>query len=135
MALFYKHKAMADGHLNKCIECVKSRVGKHREQNLDSIRAYDRERGRTEERKAKVRRDAVKYNRTEACRKFREKFPEKYAAHSAVNYALRKGTLTKLNCEECSRPDTQAHHEDYSKPLDVVWLCVDCHMRRHKIYK
>jgi len=47
LSAFYKHSAMFDGHLNKCIECVKSRVGKHRELNLDKIRAYDLARAKT----------------------------------------------------------------------------------------
>ncbi len=41
---FYKHSRMMDGHLNKCIPCVKSRVQKHREVNLEKIRAYDKTR-------------------------------------------------------------------------------------------
>lgn len=37
---FYKHKYMQDGHLNICKDCVKARVSKHRENNIDKIRAY-----------------------------------------------------------------------------------------------
>ncbi len=47
---FYKHSAMADGHLNKCIECTKSDAKQHREKNLDRIREYDRERAKTSSR-------------------------------------------------------------------------------------
>jgi hypothetical protein len=125
---------MADGHLNKCIECVKARVGKHREENLETIQAYDRKRGRTEERKSKVRERAPKYNKLRDP-EHKKKFPEKYIARNAVNNSIRDGRLTRLSCEECSNPVTQAHHEDYSKPLDVVWLCVDCHMNRHRKYE
>jgi hypothetical protein len=38
---FYKHKAMRDGHLNKCIDCAVKDVIKHRREN-DSVREYDR---------------------------------------------------------------------------------------------
>lgn len=41
---YYKHKQMGDGYLNQCKECVKSRVGAHRELNIESIRKYDIER-------------------------------------------------------------------------------------------
>lgn len=126
---------MADGHLNKCIECVKTRVGKHRESNLESIQAYDRERGRKEHRKARVRENSrTKYNKLRDPDHIK-KFPEKYKARVMVSNAVRDGRLTKMNCVECSNPEVQAHHEDYSKPLDVVWLCVDCHMKRHRKYK
>ena len=52
---FYRHAAMANGRLSFCKECVKARVGKHRAANLESIQAYDRERGLLQHRKEKVK--------------------------------------------------------------------------------
>ena len=35
-------------------------------------------------------------------------------------------------CEGCGYAlPVAAHHPDYTKPLDVEWLCVDCHAGRH----
>jgi ribosomal protein S27AE len=48
-----------------------------------------------------------------------------------VSRALAKGVLKKQNCQHCGRADSQAHHEDYSKPLDVMWLCSTCHGALH----
>ena len=49
--------------------------------------------------------------------------PSMEKAHSAVKTAIKNGTLTRQPCRACGNPKTEAHHEDYSKPLDVVWLC------------
>lgn len=54
-------------------------------------------------------------------------------ARSAANHALRDGKIKKLPCEACGRKDAQMHHHDYSKPLEVKWLCVKCHWEEHKI--
>lgn len=62
----------------------------------------------------------------------RKKFPEKYAARQSVLKALRSGRLVRKPCEVCGAPKTQAHHTDYSKPLDVQWLCPDHHREADK---
>ena len=59
---------------------------------------------------------------------------DKQRAHKAVFTALRRGELKKASrCEHCnSEGPLQAHHEDYSHPLKVVWLCARCHTAKHK---
>lgn len=59
--------------------------------------------------------------------------PEQYAAWLAVGNAILRGDLVRQPCETraCGRK-ADAHHEDYSKPLEVRWLCRGCHMRTHK---
>jgi len=44
-------------------------------------------------------------------------------AHREVTNALNNGLLTRQACALCGSVTTQAHHYDYSKPLDVKWLC------------
>lgn len=61
-------------------------------------------------------------------------------AQNQLGFAVREGELMPKDCERCwrkrfdaqGRRKTVAHHEDYAKPLEVVWLCRRCHMKRHK---
>lgn len=50
-----------------------------------------------------------------------------------VAHAFKTGQLVRPErCAWCGDYDSiYAHHEDYSRPLDVVWLCGSCHQRRH----
>lgn len=64
----------------------------------------------------------------------RAKYPEKYQARQEVLKALRKGTLKKQPCS-CGNKKVQAHHSNYSKPLEVTWLCDDCHRDEHRKQK
>lgn len=57
---------------------------------------------------------------------------EKRAAHLAVKRALNSGDLVRKDCERCGSPKTDAHHEDYSLPLVVNWLCRLHHKERHR---
>jgi len=111
---FYKHSMMADGHLNKC---------KTREQNLERIREYDRARGKLPHR-IQLAAEVTKAWRAEDAR--RQK------AHTAVAKAIRNGVLTREPCIRCGAAKSEGHHEDYDKPLDVMWLCTPCHKQRHK---
>lgn len=55
--------------------------------------------------------------------------------YSEVVKATRSGELKKVSemlCEECGEPSTHRHHEDYSKPLEVIYFCTKCHRRRHR---
>lgn len=120
---FYKHQQMADGHLNKCKACTKNDANKHRSENLERVRAYDRERGKNKERiKLSVQVTAL----------WRQEDKRRGKAHSAVSRAIKSGKLHRAPCERCGDEKSVAHHEDYDKPLQVVWLCTPCHKQRHK---
>lgn len=62
--------------------------------------------------------------------------PEAIKAVNTVNNDLKSpnGILIKSSCEICGAK-AQAHHEDYSKPLEVIWLCPIHHKQRHKEIK
>jgi hypothetical protein len=52
-------------------------------------------------------------------------------ARARARVALSRGQLTRQRCQGCGGPHAQMHHEDYSKPLEVVWLCQRCHSNEH----
>jgi hypothetical protein len=56
---------------------------------------------------------------------------KKFSARDKVKHALRIGTLTRLPCEVCGTTRTHGHHDDYSKPLAVRWLCARHHREHH----
>ena len=123
---FYAHKAMADGHLNKCKECTKKyiferRYGEHREKIL----AYDRERSKQPHRKQKMLEQTPIY---------RKNNPKRYLAHTMLNNAIRSGEIKKQPCFVCGEK-AEAHHPDYDQPLDVMWLCSSHHKQAHALVR
>lgn len=58
-------------------------------------------------------------------------YPEHQKARMKVYHAVRNGKLKKMPCEVCRELKVQAHHNDYTKPLEVVWLCVTHHKELH----
>jgi len=63
--------------------------------------------------------------------------PEVHKARYLLRMAVTHGKVVKPSkCEECgARGRIHGHHEDYSKPLSVEWLCAACHGIRHRKYK
>lgn len=75
--------------------------------------------------------------RTQALRKpvQRAEYPTKGKARHAIATALKKGTITKLPCEECGETKTDFHHAfGYDVPnwLKGQWLCRSHHLALHR---
>jgi hypothetical protein len=64
-------------------------------------------------------------------KRYKEKNRNRLDAKWAVRYAIVKGELNRMPCVKCGNPKSEAHHEDYSKPLEVIWLCKKHHEEHH----
>lgn len=64
-------------------------------------------------------------------RRYYEKYPEKHYAHRKMRNAIRNGILIRMPCEVCGEEKTEGHHDDYSLPLSVRWLCKKHHLEVH----
>lgn len=111
---FYKHKKMKDGHLNKCKKCTKKDSCLNYRNNFEKRRNYDRQRNKNKKRL----KDKTRYTQI-----YRKRNPEKYKAQNKVNNAIRDGKLKRKNCCICGSSNVHAHHENYDKPLEVIWVC------------
>jgi hypothetical protein len=121
---FYKHSAMADGHLNKCKECAKKDVFNHRHgEGRERVLSYDRERASQEKRLEAAKR---------IHQEWKNKYPHRRTAQNKVAAAIKQGKLKALPCFVCGEK-AEAHHPDYDQPLDVVWLCPSHHKQAHAI--
>lgn len=121
---FYKHSEMADGHLNKCKTCAKLDAKNHRAgPSREYVLEYDRKRAVLPHRKEAAKKTISDWNK---------KFPERKKAQSKVRWAIASGKLQKQPCFICGEK-AEAHHPDYSRPLDVVWLCSAHHKQAHAL--
>lgn len=58
--------------------------------------------------------------------------PQKYLAMRLVAAEIAAGRMVRLPCEECGLEPGEAHHDDYSRPLDVRFLCFEHHREHHR---
>ena len=124
---FYPHKKMADGHLNKCKECAKKDSDDNFKRKMLDPNWQIKERERQRNKEAN-RRDLG------LARQYKKKtipYKERKGKYGEYMNAIQNGWLTPQPCEVCGKEKSQGHHEDYSKPLDVVWLCIRHHQDRH----
>jgi hypothetical protein len=99
--------------------------------------ASDRQRRERLERKEEWRLRHSKY-RAARLEHFRDKAKRYYLDHrleSSVrmrcSHAIRSGKMARGSCEVCGVPNADAHHDDYSKPFSVRWLCRSHHIEWH----
>lgn len=111
-------------HFARCKECTKEHVRANRAKRIDYYREYDLMRWDRDGKRGEASKEA----KLRGGRAWAERNMEKRDAYAKVWSAIRSGKLTKQPCEVCgSDTDVEAHHEDYSKPLDVHWLCTEHH--------
>ena len=138
---FYAHPKAKDGLDSTCKECRKEKVRINRESKSEYYKEYDcwryANQPQVKERHKKYRKtDQGKsaINRGKAL--WANKNPEARAAHVILGNAVRDGRIDKPKCcPVCLefKPSRQihAHHDDYAKPLEVRWMCAQCHTKEH----
>ncbi len=138
---FHKNKRTGDGHCNACKACRKEYKKAYQAANSEKIREQKKayyavnrdqilENGRAWREKNKEAR--AKYT-AEYDAEYKTKYPAKIKAINAVNNAIKAGRMARPDLCECcgSKCKVQAHHCDYSKQIDVEWLCSPCHYQWH----
>lgn len=125
---FSRHPSCKFGRTNECKVCEREYSRAKYRRKRDQILRKQRERYRAKRDKINARLSNRRYDPVSA---------EKQRAREAVHWAVRSGRLDKpdacADCKERLSPHLiQAHHEDYSKPLEVHWLCSSCHGKRHR---
>jgi len=124
---FHTNSRSRDGLQVNCKVCHIAVQRRFRYENADRINARDRAARRS---MSPAVRETHREMRKRHLRRFRKECPEKNRAHWAVYDAVRRGRLLKPDkCTQCGdgRFVLHAHHEDYSRKLDVQWLCPKCH--------
>ena len=131
---FYRRSG--GGFMSVCKACHRVNVKANREARAEQYREYERHRANLPHRVAMREQYATTPRGRErsnaAKRRYLERNPVKRAAHIAVSNALRDGQMHRSPCEVCGNPKAEAHHDDYSKPLDVRWLCREHHAEWHR---
>jgi len=119
------------------------RVREYREKNIEIVLRKEREKNQSDEQREKNRLKIKSYRERnkESVKKYKEMFsktfPEIVEAHRLVKNALsRKDLIRSSQCSRCLKEcKAQAHHEDYKKPLEIIWLCQSCHAKEHRKHK
>lgn len=163
LAEFVKHKSYKDGHYSRCKICTRSLEKEWRLNNQDKkrkIRTNYRENNREhiremdrlyyvenhEKRLEQSKKAQSKYYQTEKGRQkydlqnkiCRKRHPERAKARSLLSNAICEGKIIRpAKCSLCSENQfkIEAHHPDYSKPYEVIWLCRSCHGIVHRKIK
>lgn len=132
---FYRRVSSKDGLQGKCKPCSADyqRHYKNSPRGRDTVKRYtDGEKGRETRKRYALSSKGAGIARS-ASKKWSQSNPEKRAAHRALAHAVEAGICRKPDsCEQCGHAGMpHGHHEDYSRPLSVRWLCPRCHMGHH----
>lgn len=142
---YQKHTGTKDGLRCYCKACQRQKKKEYFQRYPEKLKEKNRKKNRHQikkrrpsYRKCRARREKERYHndaayrerKKEMWRKAKALFPERQAARTRFQRAVRAGKIQKLPCV-CGNPNSQGHHEDYSKPFEVVWMCASCHQKEH----
>lgn len=127
------HRAVVKKHI-RCNRCVadaaaslrakRNAEGRPIPRSVERAKEYEAERSARPEVRARRAADMARYSRDPMLR-------ERHEARWQVRRAVASGKLVRGCCEVCGSVKTHGHHDDYSKPLDVRWLCPTHHREHH----
>lgn len=135
---FYRTSFSKDGYNYSCKACHLKRDQERRKNDpvwvtrrkLQNQKYHLENREKISKRKKEwFESETGKKSHRNSSRKWKAENRTKVLAHSAVERAIKNGTLVqKDNCEICnSTHKVEAHHPDYRKRLAIIWLCKYCH--------
>lgn len=129
---FDTHRKSKDGLQGWCKDCHRqyrrSNIGK------EVSRKAEGKYQKTSKGKETIQKQRQTDKGKECSRRYRTQYPEKTKARSILNKEIAAGRILRpSHCESCFEERfVEGHHEDYSKPLDVEWLCTKCHKYLHR---
>lgn len=135
LVLFYKKTGSKTGTMFECKVCANKRRRIWAKKNPEKDRArysYEKYRARMQQIMSDPVRRKNMYDKHKVTRSSKD--PSVRRARWLVFKAVKEGILVRpVNCPICERSDRkiQGHHADYSKPLEVEWMCPTCHARTH----
>lgn len=138
---FFPKNKTKQGYFNQCKECVKKKRFLYFLNNPDKVKE---KRFKNRLYKKKLRQDpnyvdpytgTPKYKAMciRHLKKWRSKpgnIKKKYI-YEKVRLHIKAGKLKRLPCVICGDLKSRGHHEDYNKPLELIWLCATHHAHRH----
>lgn len=123
----------------KCILCQNKFTPRRADHRYCSYRCRDAARY-YRNREKRLEKDRIRYENMSDEQK-RERFllavlrnKKKWKVRQTVRNAISREKIRRLPCEECGEKETHAHHNNYSKPLQVEWLCKKHHYEKHRKY-
>lgn len=136
LADYHAHAKCSDGHAGVCKRCCnaarKSNYWGNRERELEYHRRYALVPSRIESQKRYSQTEGRKLSHRSYVREYAKLNPLKHIARRLINDAISNGLLVRGSCEICGELLTHGHHDDYSKPMSVRWLCKKHHAEWHR---
>jgi hypothetical protein len=130
---FYRNSnGRGDGFGYSCKTCTKIKSTQWRKDHITDSAALLR-RAASQKRYTQSARGKIKRN--QMTKKLIRLNLEKYHARYTTDNAVSSGQLVRQPCLFCGSPETEAHHDDYSKPLSIEWLCQKHHREVHRYFK